>query len=61
MRDFLKSLLTDEAGATAVEYGIILAMVFLGMIAAVQGVGNETIGVWERISSESQAAVDGAV
>ncbi|NNC60469.1 MAG: Flp family type IVb pilin [Erythrobacter sp.] len=58
MRNLIKRLRDDVSGATAVEYGLILAMVFLGMVAAVQGVGNETIGLWNTISSASEAAMN---
>lgn len=60
MRGLISKLLRDSSGATAVEYGLILAMVFLAMVGAVQGVGNETIGLWNTISTTSQAAIDQA-
>ena len=53
----MKQLLQDENGATAVEYGLILAMIFLAMLAAVQGVGNETIGLWNKVSTTSNDAI----
>ncbi|MHA6333765.1 Flp family type IVb pilin [Qipengyuania sp. CAU 1752] len=56
MQDLIKRLRDDESGATAVEYGLILTLVFLGMVAAVQGVGNETIGLWNTIAAASEAA-----
>ncbi|ABC63093.1 hypothetical protein ELI_05005 [Erythrobacter litoralis HTCC2594] len=58
VRKLITSLLQDEAGATAVEYGLILALVFLAMVAAVQGVGNETVAMWDHVSSTSQQAID---
>jgi len=50
MRRFIKRLKDDTAGATAVEYGLILALVFLAMVASVQGVGNETINLWNTVT-----------
>ncbi|WP_076744828.1 Flp family type IVb pilin [Sphingomonas jeddahensis] len=47
----LRRLVRDQRGATAVEYGLILALVFLAMIAAVQGVADETIGMWDYVSN----------
>ena len=55
MRQFerlAKRLLTDRRAATAVEYGLILALVFLAMIGAAQAVGRQTIQMWEYVSSE---------
>jgi pilus assembly protein Flp/PilA len=48
----LKDLGCNTSGATAVEYGLILALIFLAMIGAVQGFGEVAIGMWENISSK---------
>ena len=50
MVDFLKDLGRDTRGATAVEYGLILALIFLAMVGAVQTFGQEVIGMWNSIS-----------
>ena len=45
MRAFLSCFLGDEAGATALEYGLIIALVFLvalGGITAFAGAGTGT-------------------
>lgn len=54
--NFLTRLFRDEHGATAVEYGLILAMIVLAMIASLSGVANETIGLWGRVQTASQTA-----
>lgn len=59
MVKFLKSLGRDESGATAVEYGLILALIFLAMIGAVQSFGTTTITTWNNIES-AVVAVTGA-
>lgn len=51
MLNFLKTLGRDDSGATAVEYGLILALIFLAMVGAIQTFGNETTGMWDRVSS----------
>jgi Flp pilus assembly pilin Flp len=33
-------LLQDESGSTAVEYGLLMSLIFLVIIAAVTGLGN---------------------
>ncbi|WP_284125716.1 Flp family type IVb pilin [Parerythrobacter aestuarii] len=38
---FLKSLLRDEQGATAIEYGLIAALICLAAITAMQSIGNQ--------------------
>jgi pilus assembly protein Flp/PilA len=54
--NLLTRLFRDEHGATAVEYGLILAMIVLAMMAALNGVANETIKIWGTVQSASQNA-----
>jgi pilus assembly protein Flp/PilA len=47
MTPFIKRFIRDEAGATAIEYGLIAAGIAVAIIAVVQGVGtnlNTTFG-----------------
>lgn len=60
MRNLIKTLIADRSGATAVEYGLILAMVFLAMIAAVGGVGNATSNLWNTVTDTSADAMSRA-
>ena len=41
-----------ERGATAGEYGLIIAMIVLAMIAALTNVANKTTGMWNNVSDE---------
>lgn len=50
----LLSLFKDERGATAVEYGLILAMVFLAMIGALQTFAGTSIGMWNHVATKVQ-------
>ena len=45
-------LLRDRRGATAVEYGFILALIVLAMIGALTGVGNVTTSMWNNINTK---------
>ena len=42
----LKRFLSDERGATAIEYAIIASLIFLAIIAAVAPIGTELEGVF---------------
>ena len=53
---FIKRLLNDERGTSAVEYGFLCAMIVIGLISAVKGVGDENKGIWAVVSSKSAAA-----
>ena len=50
MVKFLHNLGRDTRGATAVEYGLILALIFLAMIGAVQTFGTEVTAMWTLVS-----------
>jgi len=49
-------LIREERGATAVEYGLIIAMIVLAMMTALTGLANETTGMWNFISEEVLSA-----
>ncbi|SFP07174.1 Flp family type IVb pilin [Qipengyuania nanhaisediminis] len=57
MVEFLKKLGRDTEGATAVEYGLILALIFLSMIGAVSSFGQTTIDMWNRVAATISAAI----
>lgn len=42
MKELLSSFLTDESGATAIEYGLIAALIAVGIIAAARSLGNRS-------------------
>ncbi|GAB5350488.1 MAG: Flp family type IVb pilin [Altererythrobacter sp.] len=53
---FLKALGHDERGATAVEYGLILAMIFLALVGALETFGKTTTSMWNHVSSTVEEA-----
>jgi len=48
----IQALLSDRRAATAVEYGMILALVFLALVYGVVALGNATSGVWNNVSAQ---------
>ncbi|HEX8217238.1 MAG TPA: Flp family type IVb pilin [Allosphingosinicella sp.] len=46
----LRELGRDRRGATAVEYALIMALVFLAMIAGVRAFAAETIEMWTNVA-----------
>ena len=50
MRTF-SNLLRDEKAATAVEYGLIIAMIVLAMVGALSLLGTTTTDMWNDVSS----------
>ena len=45
------AFLKDESGATAIEYGLIVALIFLAITAAVNGFATESGAMYSEISS----------
>jgi pilus assembly protein Flp/PilA len=54
-----REIAADVRGATAIEYGLILAMVFLAMVGAVQAFGIEVTKMFDNVSSTSVTAMQG--
>jgi pilus assembly protein Flp/PilA len=46
----------DQKGATAVEYGLILALIFLAMVIGVVAVGTSTSDLWGNVSNQVKNA-----
>lgn len=52
MIKFLKNLYLSEKGATAIEYGLIVALIALAIIVAISGLGNTTGNMWNDVSDK---------
>lgn len=51
MLEMFKRFLRDEEGATAVEYGLIAALIAVAIITAVSGVGDALIALFESVTT----------
>lgn len=58
-RNILSKLLEDEAGATAVEYGLIVALIVIAMVGALNSFGTSAINMWNDIADKTSEAVSG--
>ncbi len=56
MTHLLAKIASDETGATAVEYGLILALIFLAMLGGVQTLGQQALNMWNNTSTTVNAA-----
>ena len=54
MAKFLK-LIRNNDGATAIEYGLIAALIAVAAIAAMQGLGNQLTKTFNNVSSNMKA------
>ena len=53
---FINTLFRDESGATAIEYGLIAALIAVAAIVAMQGVGTQLSATFSRVSTELKDA-----
>ena len=53
---FINNLIRDEAGATAIEYGLIAALIAVAAITAMQGLGNQLKTTFNTTSSAMAGA-----
>ena len=51
MTQFMKRFAQDESGATAIEYGLIAALIAVVIITAVTNVGTNLTGTFNRIAT----------
>ena len=55
--DILKKLRTDESGATAIEYGLIAALVSVAAIGALTAMGDSLNTMFTAVSTSLNTAV----
>jgi len=57
---FINKLFRDEAGATAIEYGLIAALIAVAAIVGMQALGSTLQGTFNNVSTKMQPGVTGA-
>jgi pilus assembly protein Flp/PilA len=53
----IRSILTNTKGATAIEYGLIAALIAVAAIAAMQGLGNQLKSTFSTTSTKMAAGI----
>ena len=54
---FIKKIVDDTAGATAIEYGLIVAFFSLAIIASFDRIADTTINMWQDVTTRLNDAV----
>ncbi len=49
---FINKLIRNEDGATAIEYGLIAALIAVAAITAMQGLGTQLTNTFTEVSTE---------
>lgn len=57
LKTFLSRIGTDNSGATAVEYGLIAALIVLAAVGGFQTLGNSNNTGWGGVNSKVTAAM----
>ena len=52
MTTIVRKFFDDESGATAIEYGLIAALIAVAIIAALQTLGGQLGGIFNMITDE---------
>ena len=56
---FINKLARDEAGATAIEYGLIAALIAVAAITAMGALGGTLTNTFNEVQTEMQGGIDG--
>ena len=56
IRKFLRRLGVDSRGATAIEYGLIAALIAIAIMGALRNLGGGSKGMWTKLSNHVQDA-----
>lgn len=59
MRRFLARFSRDDSGATAIEYGLILSLMFLVILGALNAFGATGSGIFNAAMDKLRAAMGG--
>ena len=55
----VKNLLQDESGATAIEYGLIAALVSVAAVGALSAMGGSLTSMFTKVSTTLDSAIQG--
>ena len=55
MLKFMRQILRDDRGATAVEYGLIVSLIVIAMITALQSVASQNTSMWSYVETKVTA------
>ncbi len=56
---FLRRFGRDQSGATSLEYGLIISLIFLVIISAVTAFGNHSSGVFNKAMNAIRTGMGG--
>ena len=54
--DLFRKLARDCRGGTAIEYGMIVALIVIAMVASFASLANTTVGMWTNVNNKVERA-----
>jgi pilus assembly protein Flp/PilA len=54
IRKYVRMLRADRRGATAIEYGLLVALITVAAIGGMESLGGGSSGMWGRILTDLQ-------
>jgi pilus assembly protein Flp/PilA len=52
VKNFVERFVKDESGATAIEYGLIAALIAVGIIIAARALGTQIATTFDKVKDE---------
>jgi pilus assembly protein Flp/PilA len=56
MKNHVERFVKDESGATAIEYGLIAALIAVGIIAAARGLASQISATFNTVTGTMKSA-----
>ena len=53
---FMRKLLADQTGTSAVEYGLICSLMVIGLVVGIQGLGASVAGSFDNTANKVRLA-----
>jgi pilus assembly protein Flp/PilA len=57
IQEMMRKFSEDEAGATAIEYGLIASLIVIALIASMNTFGEASEGLWATVTSNVSAVM----
>jgi pilus assembly protein Flp/PilA len=51
IRTMMRKLFADKRGATAIEYGLIAALIGVAIITSLNALGGKSGGMWDKLNN----------
>ena len=58
MREFMRRILRDDTGATAIEYGLIASLLVIGIIVALSSFADSANALFNTVDTKMTASTD---